>query len=189
MCGWPPVCKGFVKVMGKSSRLGSVSGLLAQRGGRKALMESANRGLISLSGSRSHESLQGCLGSSGRLTSCGSINSSCPRKHQFLSVRPDNVRVNFFSSVSLFDRKPFFRPDLARQGAARSRGQDWPQATAGGGMVLTAVSTTPGWWGRAEDRSAAGRQTALRRMTAQTVRAILLANATAATITGLRARS
>jgi hypothetical protein len=56
-------------------------------------------------------------------------------------------------------------------------------------MVLTAASMAPGWWGRAEDRIAADRQTTLRRMTAQTVRAILLANATAATSTGLRACS
>jgi hypothetical protein len=38
------------------------------------------------------------------------------------------------SAVSLFDRRGrFFVPTCAQGGAARSRGQDWPQATAGGG--------------------------------------------------------
>ena len=58
-------------------------------------------------------------------------------------------------------------PTWLRRGAARNRGHDWPKASAGGGMVLTAVSTAPDWWVRDEDPVAVGRQTALRRMTTQ----------------------
>src|SRR5580704_1768310 len=72
--------------------------------------------------------------------------------------------------------------------AARSRGQDWPKATAEGGAVLTAASTAAGSCGR-DDAELGARQLSPYRMTAQACRAILLANATAATIIGLRARS
>jgi hypothetical protein len=94
----------------------------------------------------------------------------------------------FFFSFFVRLASRFFVPTWLGKGGARRRGQDGPKATAAGGMVLTAASTAPSWWGRAEDRIAAD-QMVLRRMTAQTVRAILLANATAATSTGLRARS
>ena len=43
--------------------------------------------------------------------------------------------VQFFCSIS----KPFLRPDLVVDGVARSRGHDWPKATAGG--VRAAVLT------------------------------------------------
>jgi hypothetical protein len=71
-------------VMSGRSRLRSCVRPIGAAQWPQALMESADRGLISLSGSRSHESLQVSLGPSGRPTSCGSINSSCPRKHGLL---------------------------------------------------------------------------------------------------------
>ena len=77
---WPARTLG---VMSRSSRLRSCVRPIGAASRPQALMDSADRGLISLSGSRSQETLQVCLARRVDRRPVGSINSSCPRKHEF----------------------------------------------------------------------------------------------------------
>ena len=63
------------------------------------------------------------------------------------SVRPGNVRVSlFFLQFLCSIGEPFLRADLAPQGRRTEPRSRLAKASAGGGMVLTAVSTAPDWW-------------------------------------------
>ena len=65
-------------------------------------------------------------------TQCQSARKRGPR----IGVQKEPLLLRFdeANDVSLFGReRPFLRPGLTSPGAARSRGQAWPQATAGGG--------------------------------------------------------
>ena len=108
------------------------------------------------------------------------ITLSHPRKSSV-------CQILFFCSIS----GPFLSvPTRVPGGAARSRGQDWPQATAKGAReaVLRAVSTASGWLGsgvRLIIRRL--RKSSCRIITPQPMRASLLASAQAATLRGLLA--
>jgi len=96
-------------------------------------MGSVDRGLIRLAGSR-------CPMSSDRSPS---IRRSTDDAITRLHPRKSCVLKSCFSVRSA---SRFSVPTWFRSGAARSRSQDWPKATAAGvrAAVLTAVSTAPG---------------------------------------------
>ncbi len=133
MCGWPPARKDFFTCLHR--RPIAVMCPAWWRGARpQALMGSVDRGLIKPAGSR-------CPMTRGRYPSIRRLTDDAIT---LLHPRKSCVFLCFF----VRSEGRFSVPTWLWGGAARSRGQDWPKATAEGAReaVLTAVSTAPSWF-------------------------------------------
>ena len=119
MCGWPPARKDFSAA--RQQRSLAVMCPACDRGRwPQALMGSVDRDLIKPARSQCPMTRQRSV--SIRRSTDDAITRFHPRKSRWF-------KVQFLCSISA----PFLCPDPRSDGVARSRGQDWPQATAAGG--------------------------------------------------------